>query len=141
MNSDKRQAAIDALERILMAKEPGPGPGPDPGPTDIDIELDPDLLEPNETTPPNGQEVNIDDPDDILGKMKQNNPTQVDGEPEEGEWKDDNKIEGSSGLEDPSADYANGWNAIMDAYNNGEISDADLDRLINELNSGANSIL
>ena len=100
-NSDKRQAALDAVQDILkarlasamgqagMPKMPGMG-------GEIDLDIDPELDTPEANSPQGGGNVEINDPDDVLGqkKNKQKQQSQSGGSQQQKQ-----KQSGSSGQE------------------------------------------
>lgn len=77
MNSEERQAAIDALKDILQSRKEddvpprGAGPATDGG----KLKIDPNLIYPAPKFPgKDSEDLNINDPKDLLSKLKQNKP-------------------------------------------------------------------
>ena len=89
-NPEARRGAIDAIDAILSSREPpiDLGGGAGGGGAPIDVEIDPDLIQPSpKHQPPAGPDAEIEDPDDVLSKMKtkdQEEHVEPDNEPEGG---------------------------------------------------------
>lgn len=106
MASDKRQAAMDAIEEILKSRMPAPTvpPGGGMGGQSDDIEIDPDLLQPSQKNAPDeGGQARVNDPDNVLDKVKQNKgddeaPSQQNNKnSSNGQSNDKNKQDGQQG--------------------------------------------
>lgn len=110
MNSEERQAAIDALKAILQSRKDYGDLPISKGPiiTDGEIKIDPNLIYPAPKFPGKKDDRNviIDDPNNLLSKLKQNKPNNnenkdKEGEPGEGE-PDENKSDNSDSNGDQS---------------------------------------
>lgn len=79
MTPEKAKAIKDAVQAILQSRQPlppgGGGGGGGWGPTEMDLPIDPNLLQPSQKNrPQNNDDLEIEDPDDVLSKVKQNGP-------------------------------------------------------------------
>lgn len=80
MTPEKAKAIKDAVQAILQSRQPKPtvppgGGGGDWGPIEMDLPVDPNLLQPSQKNKPqNTDDLEIEDPDDVLSKVKQNGP-------------------------------------------------------------------
>lgn len=84
INSEKKQAALDAIQDILNARNAGgnfsmPSPG-----GEFDIDVDPALNTPSGKNPnPDDSNLEINDPDGVLQQVKQNKQNQQQSKPQE----------------------------------------------------------
>lgn len=81
-NSDKRQAALDAVQDILKARlasamgQAGMPGGMGQG-GEHDVDVDPELNTPEATGPQGSSNIEINDPDDVLGQKKNRQQQQL----------------------------------------------------------------
>ena len=85
-NSDKRQAALDAVQDILKAKRAAAAGMPEMAGiggqgAEVDIDIDPGVDMPEVNIPQGGGNVEINDPGDVLGQMKKRRKQQQQPQP------------------------------------------------------------
>lgn len=116
-NSDKRQAALDAVQDILKARlasamgQAGMPGGMGQG-GEIDMDIDPELNTPEANSPQGGGNVEINDPDNVL-KQKKDNQKQSGGNQQQ-------KSQQSSSSKQDSGQSSNGGSSSGDSAEDGE---------------------
>lgn len=101
MTPEKAKAIKDAVQAILQSRQPippgGGGGGGGRGPIEMDLPVDPNLLQPSQKNKPQStNDLEIEDPDDVLSKVKQNGPQM----PQEDEQEEQGK-KGQGGENEP----------------------------------------
>ena len=135
--TEKQQAMRDALTAIIQARQPRPDDQLPPG--DINMPVDPELLQPeSKQQPKENKNLKIDDPDNLL-KQQQNKQKQ----PRQPEGPQGPQGEGPQGPEEPrksdhdvSDDFAQAWNEILARYDNDDITDDQLQKLLGQVQLG-----
>lgn len=161
MTEEEKKAALDALQAILSARQKIDGKDSDlssiSGP--ITLPVDPELLLPTQKNKESNQNIQIEDPDNVLKQQKEpqskeeeNQSKEEESQPEEEEpqpeeetqSKDDQNAnnansgtDGATGEEkkvmSPEEAYAAGWNEIIDRFDKDEISIENLQDLLIKL--------
>ena len=101
MTPEKAKAIKDAVQAILQSRQPmppvPPGGGGGGGGGQIDLPIDPNLLQPSQKNKlQSTDDLEIEDPDDVLSKVKQNGPQM----PQEDEQEEQGK-KGQGGENEP----------------------------------------
>lgn len=165
MTDEQKQAALDALETIMKARQAGSGL-PDGMPKqDIDLEIDPELDMPksHDGTGADLDDFNIDDPDGLLKQQSdgqkqrsqsggsssgssQNDDQNDDqsGEPGEeqgqGEGRQGDQNGQGDGKEGGQAElpphYIRAWKKILKLYDNDDITPEDIRILLDKIHRG-----
>ena len=148
MTEEEKKAALDALQSILSARQKIDDKDSDlasiSGP--IILPVDPELLSPTQKNKESNQNIQIEDPDNVLKQQKE--PQSQDEEPqsqdEEPQSQDNQNDNGTNNDTDepageekkvmpPEEAYAAGWNEIIDRFDKDEISIENLQDLFIKL--------
>lgn len=132
LEGEEKQAAIDAFKKIAEARKSGTGVLPQ----ELEIEEDPDLIDPESNdTIVDGEDADIEDPDNVLrDKKTMSDSVPTDDDEEEDE---DDDEEGPSGSGSSSEDEDNSDNGDSDGDDSEE--DEDSDDMEDDSNDGENS--
>lgn len=124
LEGEEKQAAIDALQTILDARQSG---GPGALPPEMEVEEDPDLIDPQSANRISQDDADIDDPDHVLDRKQH---VHDEDEDEEENDEDNNSSSSSSSSSDSDSD---------DDNENKDDSENDEDSDENSSSSKANS--
>lgn len=139
MTEEEKKAALDALQAILSARQKieGTGGGLPPMSGPITLPVDPELLSPTQKNKESNQNIQIEDPDNVLEQQKENQSKEGENQPKDDQTSQNGNNTNSTGEEkkpmSPEEAYAAGWNEIMDRFDKDEISIEDLQDLLSKL--------
>lgn len=101
LEGEEKQAAIDAFKKIADARKAGDGTLPQ----EMEIEEDPDLIDPeSENDITDGEDADIEDPEDVLRHKKRMSDDVEDEEEDEEPADDDDGMSSSSGGKSKDSD-------------------------------------
>ena len=139
--TEKQQAMRDALTAIIKSRQSVPEGSLPPG--DINMPIDPELLQPeNQQQPrqPHPQKPQGEGPQGPQGEGPQGpqgeGPQGPQGASEDADKEDDIKEKGNGPDHDVSDDFAKAWNEIIARYDNDDITDDQLQKLLGQIQLG-----